>query len=224
MLRVAVLWGGTDRENDRNGMGRFGYGLPSACMSIGLFEVYSKPVGGSWHMAEVDLEEIEAGDYTVDGQIVVPEAKAANLPNWVRDYISEKFSDFDTGTVVIVRKIDTLTWSSINGCRDNLLKHFGVTYNKMRADFDIFVDGVRCDAIDPLFLTPGYRYYDVDAERAQAFDPVTIDVKDKVTKEVLGQIRLRYSFFPLGFASIDKSRDATRGNQNDRFGAYSDAC
>ncbi len=28
MLRVAVLWGGTDRENSRTGLGRFGYGSP----------------------------------------------------------------------------------------------------------------------------------------------------------------------------------------------------
>ena len=33
MVRVAVLWGGTDRENSRTGIGRFGYGLPSASMS-----------------------------------------------------------------------------------------------------------------------------------------------------------------------------------------------
>jgi hypothetical protein len=29
MLRLAIMWGGTDRENDRRGLGRFGY--PSAC-------------------------------------------------------------------------------------------------------------------------------------------------------------------------------------------------
>src|SRR5271163_937726 len=28
MVRVAMLWGGTDRENSRTGIGRFGYGLP----------------------------------------------------------------------------------------------------------------------------------------------------------------------------------------------------
>ena len=28
MIRMAVMWGGTHRENDRNGLGRYGYGLP----------------------------------------------------------------------------------------------------------------------------------------------------------------------------------------------------
>src|SRR5688572_4757243 len=46
MIRVAMLWGGTDRENSRSGIGRFGYGLPSSCVSQGQrFEVYSVPEG-----------------------------------------------------------------------------------------------------------------------------------------------------------------------------------
>ena len=34
MIRMAVMWGGTHRENDRNGLGRYGYGLP--CSSVNL--------------------------------------------------------------------------------------------------------------------------------------------------------------------------------------------
>lgn len=33
MIRLSILWGGTDRENSRSGIGRFGYGLPSSCVS-----------------------------------------------------------------------------------------------------------------------------------------------------------------------------------------------
>ena len=35
MIRIAVRWGGTHRENDRKGFGRYGFGLPSACVSVG---------------------------------------------------------------------------------------------------------------------------------------------------------------------------------------------
>src|SRR5579884_2835990 len=46
MIRVAVMWGGTHRENDRSGIGRYGYGLPSASVSQGRrFTVYSRPEG-----------------------------------------------------------------------------------------------------------------------------------------------------------------------------------
>src|SRR3954471_13259564 len=34
MIQHAVRWGGTDRENDRSGFGRYGYGLPSAAVSL----------------------------------------------------------------------------------------------------------------------------------------------------------------------------------------------
>jgi hypothetical protein len=43
MIRAAVLWGGTHRQNDRSGLGRFGFGLPSAAVSFTRrFEVYSR--------------------------------------------------------------------------------------------------------------------------------------------------------------------------------------
>src|SRR5262245_60392657 len=35
MIRASVLWGGTHRHDDRTGFGRYGYGLPSASVSIG---------------------------------------------------------------------------------------------------------------------------------------------------------------------------------------------
>ena len=34
MLSVAVTWGGTHRQNSRKGFGKYGYGLPSASLSI----------------------------------------------------------------------------------------------------------------------------------------------------------------------------------------------
>ncbi len=34
MLSVAVTWGGTHRQGSRKGFGKYGYGLPSASLSI----------------------------------------------------------------------------------------------------------------------------------------------------------------------------------------------
>lgn len=221
MIRVAVLWGGTDRENSRTGIGRFGYGLPSSCMSQGKrFEVYSKPQDGSWTMAMIDLDEIERGELTTrDGDIVVPPAKPNKLPKFVSDYIEKALpgGKLEHGTVVVLSKFDNLTWTTANALQDNLLRHFGVTYHNLRADFDITVNGTRCDPIDPLFLTPGYRWYDLDADRARALDPMSIEIKDRETKELLGRIRVRFSYMPLVFASIDKKKKAVGRNQNARF-------
>ena len=62
MIRAAVLWGGTHRQNDRSGLGCFGFGLPSAAVSITRrFEVYSKVKGGDWYRVCVDLDETATG-------------------------------------------------------------------------------------------------------------------------------------------------------------------
>lgn len=221
MIRVAMLWGGTDRENSRQGIGRFGYGLPSSCVSQGKrFEVYSAPEGGKLHMCAIDLEEIEAGQYTDgEGEIVVPPPKPAALPRFVQDYIKENLSDgkFSKGTVVVIDKLDKLTWRSINALANAVMEHFGVVYHKLRSQFELSVNGKRVEPIDPLFLTPGYRWYDLDADRAQAFDPMRIEVKDKETKAVIGRINVRFSYMPPTFGSRDKTKDAAGKNQNERF-------
>ena len=221
MIRVAMLWGGTDRENSRKGIGRFGYGLPSSCVSQGRrFEVYSAPEGGKLHMCVLDLDEIEEGKYTAaDGEIVVPETEPAKLPRFVQDYIQESFpgGKLVKGTVVIISKLDKLKWKSLNTLQNQLLQHFGVVYHKLRGQFEIAVNGRRVEPIDPLFLTPGYRWYDLDADRAKSFDPMPIEVKDRVTKATIGKIDIRFSYMSPRFASIEKTKDAVGKNANERF-------
>ena len=78
MLRLSVIWGGTHRQDDRTGFGRYGYGLPSASVSQGrAFNVYSCIDGGTWNKVRIDLDDIADGKYTArNGHIVVPEPKA----------------------------------------------------------------------------------------------------------------------------------------------------
>jgi hypothetical protein len=220
MIRAAMLWGGTDRWNSRTGIGRYGYGLPSASVSLGRrFEVYSQIEGGQMHVCELDLDDIEAGKYTSKGgEIVVPEVQSGKLPAFVQKYIAEHLPEgFTKGTVVVITKLDRLDRKSALPLQNALLEHFGVVYHKLRGNFDIAVNGRRVDPIDPLFLTPGFRWYDLDADRATALDMTVIDAKDKETKQVIGQIRVRYSYMPTRFGSIDKRKKAAGKNANERF-------
>ncbi|MGH9643361.1 MAG: ATP-binding protein, partial [Terriglobales bacterium] len=223
MIRAAVTWGGTHREGDRSGFGRYGYGLPSACVGTGQrYTVYSKQDGGQVNAVTIDLKELSAGKYTTsDGDVVVPPSAKAKLPRFVEDHIAQHMpgGKFTHGTVVVIENLDKLTWKTTGGLQENLLRHFGVVYHHLRADLDIWVNDKRVEPIDPLFATPGFRWYDLDEERAQPLDPIVIEVKNPQTREIEGQITVRMAYMSPTFGSVDKSRKtgATSRNANERF-------
>jgi hypothetical protein len=223
MIRFSVMWGGTHRENDRTGMGRYGYGLPSASVSQGKrFTVYSCPRGGKeFYAVTVDVDAISEGKNTDEtGEIVIPEARPAKLPKFVQDHITAQFpgGKLEHGTVVVIENLDKVSHSSVNGLRNHLLEFFGVTYQKVLRNAQIVVDDTVLEPIDPLFITPGFRFYDLDADRAQALDLARIEVKTEDGKDLKGEMVVRFSYMPASFGSIDKTRSAVdRKNQNPRF-------
>jgi Histidine kinase-, DNA gyrase B-, and HSP90-like ATPase len=220
MIRMAVMWGGTHRENDRSGLGRYGYGLPCASVSLGRrFTVYSAVDNGRVHAVTVDLDRLTSGDYTDrSGEIIVPPAEPAELPAFVADAVRAAYPDgWKSGTVILIEKLDRLEWTTAQGLRDNLCRQFGVTYHKLRGDAELYVDGQYVEPIDPLFITPGFRFHDTDQDRAVPLDPVRIEARSPDDGAYLGAVTLRYAWLPPSFGSADKARDAVGVNANDRF-------
>ena len=199
--------------------GRYGYGLPSSAISQGhRYTVYSKIEDGDLWAVTIDIDEIAKGDYSVNGIVQVPEPRKTKMPPFIDKYIDEYLGGaWSHGTIVVMERLDKLDRTTTKGLHAFLMNHFGVTYHKLRGHFDIFVNGELVQPIDPLFITPGYRYYDVDEQRAEALEPIVIDVKDKKTKEVRGKLTVRMSYMPPDFASIDKMRAADKANDNGRF-------
>lgn len=149
-----------------------------------------------------------------------PAAAPAKLPAFVREHIRAQFPEgaLAHGTVVVIEKLDKLTFNTVNALRNHLLEFFGITYQKLMRNAQIVVDDTPVEPIDPLFVTPGYRYYDLDADRAQALDPILIEVKSEDGKEVKGAMEVRFAYMPPSFGSIDKTKNAVdRKNQNPRF-------
>src|SRR5205085_6142010 len=111
MISYAVRWGGTDRENDRHGFGRYGYGLPSSAVSMAKrYTVYSKVPGKGWHAVTIDLEDLAnaGGDLSKIEEMV--QATPAALPSWL---IDEKLNEYqidlrtlESGTVIVLEDID----------------------------------------------------------------------------------------------------------------------
>ncbi len=226
MMRASVMWGGTHRENDRTGFGRYGYGLPSACVSQGTrFVVYSRPDGGVTHEVELDIEKLGSGEYhSADGRVEVPPYAQAELPFWIKSHLQEgKFPEAATsGTVVVLDKLDRLSWVTTANLERNLLQHFGVTYRQFLQDVEIRVNNKRVDPIDPLFITEGFRHFDADEGRAKPLEPLAFDMRVGRGTDSIGTVNVRYSTLPVTFASIDKSKPADGRNANGRFGIMKD--
>lgn len=215
MLQSAVVWGGTHRHNSRDFFGRFGFGLPSASMSIGQrFEVYSRQDGGPWYMVPIDLEEIVSGDPVYrgpDGRIVPPAPVEALPPAWV---VADSAASIDlerveAGTVVVIRKIDNLTKATAMALQTFLLAHFGTIYRNFIDRMKIEVNGTAVEAIDPLFVTPTARYYDIgNGKFAEPLPELRIPVRyQRDGLQGSEEIVCRFAYLPYGFMKTSDNKD-----------------
>jgi hypothetical protein len=218
MLYFAVKWGGTHRENDRTGFGRFGYGLPSAAVSVTKrYTVYSKVSGKPWHAITVDLDELcqqAEGDQPVD----VPQAEEAELPDFVLSSSKLDAAQMDSGTIIVMEDLDGLAkksgWVATKTLKEKLLKQFGVVYRHIIPELRLFVDGDEVVGVDPLFLKENCRFYDENSVHAQAVEMMDFDVKNSDGKT--GRVRIRASYMPPNFTWKNPSV-YKKGNENNRF-------
>ena len=220
MMRFAMMWGGTHRENDRAGLGRFGYGLPCATVSMGRrFTIYSKLKRGRLYAVTLDLDLLEDGGHEEGGEeITIPGAELATLPPYLREAIKRTYPDgWKSGTIVLVEKLDRLDWTTAIGLRRNLVRQFGVAYHKLLRTTSVHIDGEQVRPIDPLFLDPEADLHAIDNDRAFALEPVTLRIDAGGTGGHGGEVVLRYAWLPPSFAATDKSRDAIGINANARF-------
>ena len=213
MLTYAAKWGGTDREGDRKGLGRYGYGLPSSCVSQGKrFRIFSRVEGGPLMCVSVDLENLRAGE---EGRILAPEPEEATFPTEVAAYIESAFGTFAHGTVVLVDKLDRLTWSRKEALKKHLLEHVGLIYRNYLPDRNFIVGGTEVEPTDPLFLTPGARHMNVDEEKAIPYEPMSIVMKTiSGEKAVVG---VRVALLPLRFGYVDKTTTLRTKAMNGRM-------
>lgn len=229
MVRASLVWGAGTRADNRAGFGKYGYGLPSASVSQGHHvSVYSKTQGGDWYRAYLDIDEIKEGKWQKDNRIEIPTEVKADLPAFVKEYIkSEKSADgsprwpnFNHGTVVVWEGLDRLDYSRREKLRADLVTNLGVIYRNFLLATPMRVDGIDVEPCDPLFLTEGFRYYDLDEDRAIGYDPAPVEVKDKSTGEVIGRMRVRFSRMPATFFRKPEFKETNRpgkGGTNERL-------
>ncbi|MGN6626645.1 MAG: ATP-binding protein, partial [Tepidisphaeraceae bacterium] len=214
MIRLAVKWGGTHRHDDRRGFGRFGFGLPSSCVSIGrAYTVYSKPVNGDWHAVTVDIDEV--AKQATSGKGTTTTHRKEQPPKFVIDQMD--VTKFASGTVIVIETLDRLDRGSklSSSFVKNAMEHFGVVYRKMIPNIDLRVAGDKVKPVDPLFLDPNARWYDDWPVKAKPFEGFEFEAKN--SKGETGTIRVRAAWFPFNFHLKDPNGPFNAQNRNDRF-------
>lgn len=224
MISYAVRWGGTDREGDRKGFGRYGYGLPSSAVSLAKrYTVYSKVKGGGWHAVTVDLDELAKAAGDIDRTEKLLSVRPEELPAWVIESEDElELETLDSGTIIVLEDLDRLRalsgWIKADTLKTKLLQHFGVIYRHFIPGRRILVDGVQAQAVDPLFLMEHARFFDETPVRAERVEARTFEVTS--SRGTKGRVSIRASVLPPNFQLVDPSQYGVAGikpKMNKRF-------
>jgi len=213
MVRASLMWGAGTRFADRTGYGKYGYGLPSASVSqCQRVTVYSKTESGTWHSCHLDVEEISRGDW--GHSLEMPKVKVEEPPQFVVEFLTKgkRWPDFGHGTVIVWDKLDRIENKLRDPLRAMLLSNLGVIYRNVLVQVPMTVDGVPVEPCDPLFMTEGFRGYDIDEDRAVGLPGATIDVKDG--DHVIGNLRIRYARMPATFFRVPEAKHTNRPGRN----------
>lgn len=206
MISYAVRWGGTDRENDRDGFGRYGYGLPSSAVSIAeRYTVYSKVAAGDWHAVTVDIKELAkvASDIQATNEQLQP--RSEKPPKWVfgdKDHID--LAKVDSGTVIVLERLDRLQWKTAGTLQSKLMQLFGVIYRHWLPTPKLIVDKAPVAPVDPLFLMETALYHDETEVRAKRVPTKAFEVQ--TTDGRVGRVKIRAAFLPPNFQNADPKR------------------
>ncbi len=184
--------------------------------------VYSKTAEGEWHYAYLDIDEIKEGVWTKHGRIRMPMQERGKPPRFVLDYLRKqgRLDAYQHGSVIVWDGLDRIDYKQREPLRATLLTQLGVIYRDYLIATPMTVDGENVQPCDPLFLTEGFRYYDLDEDRAIALDPAVVEVKDKAAGEVIGKMRVRFARMPATFFRKPEAKHTNKpgkGQNNERL-------
>jgi hypothetical protein len=227
MARFALSWGGGTHFEDPETIGKFGFGLPNASINqTRRVEVYTKTADAK----KVSMAWLDVNKVSETGLQQVEEPVEAELPAFVARHLKSLGAKFEHGTVVVWVAPDRLTYRTAAPLKEHLLDDFGVTYRYLLGDVEILVENTRVEPVDPLFLTPGMRYYVPEADGgAQLAEERTLPVKYYLDRSrgitrlkkvedaaefaandedlvAVGSINIKVARFPVGFAEYKKGK------------------
>lgn len=182
-LQTALRFGGSTRFNGRDGLGRYGMGLPNSSLSQAQrVTVHSwRSRGGPVLCCYLDLDEIASGELTA-----VPLPRPVSKPNFVNGY--------DSGTAVTWSRCDRLDNRRISTLARKLLLSLGRRFRHfLWGGITITVNGDKVQPIDPLFLHSEGLYK--GATEYTSFErEIAVNPGDP---SVTGIVRVKFSELPV---------------------------
>jgi len=176
-LAFALSFGGRIfNPSNTISIGKFGWGLSSsACCQSTRTEIYSKTKDDkTYRFNYIDLEELEKSD-----DLALP----PTIEKDPREEYSLNIENNNSGTIVILKNCDKPDYTTVNGMVTNLIKNLSETHRKFIAGGkNIFLNGVKLIATDPLMLIPNCKNHDIlgyGKEYAE-IEPISFDdIKDE---------------------------------------------
>ncbi len=216
MLTVAVTWGGTHRQDSRKGFGKYGFGLPTACISMSKkYHVYSKISEGDWHKVTFDFTSIE-GSNEPDLSKLLSKPQKTKLPDVLksRSRLGKiDVNNLKSGTIIHLENLDRIKPVALDKLTNDLLSDFGETYTSFLQGTKMFVNDTPVTPCDPLFVSQGmkeysWKYNDVICiTDASHYYEDTIPLQEVGDGDKRANLKIRISRLPRVFAFCEKDKD-----------------
>jgi hypothetical protein len=172
---------GKSRQND---LGSYGTGLKSAALSLGrCFKIISKSENDKLVSVEYDLDWIVENDcFDIEGVIENDDDK-----KMFQELVGE-----ETGTIVVISKLDRISNSNPKQIENLLIKHLGVTFGLFITEKNVklFVNGINVPQIDPMYRNlrttkklTGLDEHIIFEDKKIKFNVFYLDKQDKDTLE-----------------------------------------
>jgi hypothetical protein len=196
-LRSALRFGGTNRFDNRTGIGRFGMGLPNSSVSQARrVDVYSWQRCGRVYRTYLAVDPIARGE-----MVDIPVPHKAVLPHLVSRTAAS------SGTLVVWSECDRLGRAKTSTIVRKLRRTLGRIYRRyLWEGIDIRINGERLAPVDPLFID---HRAEIDGARPHG-TPLTYEITTSAGR--VSTVEVRFSELPLAqWARLPDDEKRRRG-------------
>ena len=219
VLDEALKLGSATQKDEYSDLGKYGMGLCTASISMARkLEVITKRKDSNCFYSAQDLDEVvQQNDFIKELHEATKEESE----------LFKQFTESDSGTVVILSKIDRLTNTNVSIFASTLAKDLGRIYRKfIQSKINITVNDKSVVAIDPLMLdTEGTQIYsDEEYEIPSRSIKEKIRVKVVILPEVNEQLEkeLKMNIPSQGFYVLRNNREIANGLTLEAFKKHND--